>query len=117
LYPVAVALRHKYIIQIIVIARLVPAVYVFALHRIGRRGRADARIAIFSCFAVVIARCFSLLFWCDGEKKARVSAAESGRAAVFFRHYQRHQRAAARLTITIAVLLSLFFRPEIQGFQ
>jgi hypothetical protein len=47
----------------------------------------------FSLFSAVFARRFSLLFWWCGYQKARVYAAESGRAAVFFRHFQRHQRA------------------------
>jgi hypothetical protein len=42
--PLELVLRHKYMILIIVMAGLVPAIHVSASHRSARRGYGDARI-------------------------------------------------------------------------
>src|SRR6516164_4312703 len=52
-----------------------------------------SRLLFSAVFAVL-----PLLFFRDGLQKPRNFAAESGRAAVFFRHYQRYQRAPSPKT-------------------
>jgi hypothetical protein len=63
-----------------------------------------------SAVSSLFLRCFFAVILAPGCKKARVSAGERGMAAVFFRHYQRHQRSLA--PNAIARVLNVFMIPS-----